>query len=174
MVQLTTSTPVQPGETGLLFTAAEVEAHREELERLLEIRDRDLPRLRRHVRGFVASDVAEEIVQIQEDLAVVEQRISWLEETLREARIVTDVEDGVVSVGRLVEVEYQGSGRVAAYHVTGSALSAGPGSLSAGSPVGRALMGRVAGDVVAADLPTGRVEHLRILAVRPSEVTSWR
>ena len=73
---------------------------------------------------------------------------------------------GVVSVGRLVEVEYQGSGRVVAYHVTGSALSAGPGSLSAGSPVGRALMGRVAGDVVAVDLPTGRVEHLRVLAVR--------
>src|SRR5690242_10172361 len=38
-------------------------------------------------------------------------------------------------------------------------------SVSARSPVGRALMGRRAGDVVSVDLPSGRVEALRIVAV---------
>ena len=39
--------------------------------------------------------------------------------------------------------------------------------MSARSPVGQALMGRRVGDVVAVELPTGRVEELRIVAIAP-------
>jgi transcription elongation factor GreA len=171
----TTATPDQTDTAGLLFTATEHESHRQELERLLEIRDRDLPQLLRQARGFVASDAAEEIAQLQEDIAVVDVRIGWLEELLRHARIVDDtLASGVVSVGCVVDLEYLDSGRVVTYHVAGSALSADTGALSAGSPVGRALIGRRAGDVVEVQLPTGRSERLRVLAVRLGEVTPWQ
>jgi transcription elongation GreA/GreB family factor len=40
--------------------------------------------------------------------------------------------------------------------------------VSVRSPVGRALMGRRAGDVVAIELPSGRVESLQIVAVASS------
>jgi transcription elongation GreA/GreB family factor len=33
--------------------------------------------------------------------------------------------------------------------------------------VGKALIGRIAGEVVAVELPDGRVEELRIVSVRP-------
>jgi len=168
MEHTSASTPTQAKGTGLLFTAAELGAHRQELERLLEIRDRDLPQLLRDARTFVASDTAEEMVQIHEDLAVVEARIGWLDAVLREARVIDDTTaPGLVDIGRETDVEYLGSGKVVTYRVAGSALSAGPGTISAGSPAGRALIGRTAGDVVQVNLPGGHAEHLRVLAVRP-------
>lgn len=168
MEHTSASTPDQAKAAGLLFTAAEFGAHRQELERLLEIRDRDLPQLFRDARTFVASDTAEEMVQIREDLVVVEARIGWLDAVLREARLIDDnVAPGLVGIGRETDVEYVGSGRVVTYRITGGALSAGPGTISAGSPAGRALIGRTAGDVVEVNLPGGRSEHLRVLAVRP-------
>jgi len=49
--------------------------------------------------------------------------------------------------------------------VTGNGGDGAPRTVSARSPVGQALMGRAAGDVVAVELPDGRVEQLRILGV---------
>jgi transcription elongation GreA/GreB family factor len=39
--------------------------------------------------------------------------------------------------------------------------------VSARSPVGRSVMGRRAGDIVSVELPSGRVESLRIVAIAP-------
>jgi transcription elongation factor GreA len=165
----------RPADAGVLLTAAELESHRQALARLVEVRDRDLPQLLRHARTFVASDAAEEIVQLQEDQAVLEARIGRLEELLRDAHVVADdgAATGVVSVGCLVEVEYVRSGKRVAYRVIGTAVPAGTGSLSAGSPVGQALLGHAAGDTVTAALPNGRVERLRVLSVRPGEAAPW-
>jgi len=80
--------PATPHEThprGFVMTPGELESHRRELDRLLEIRDRDLPALLRNARTFVASDAAEEIAQIREDHHVVEARIRQLEELVRKA-----------------------------------------------------------------------------------------
>lgn len=168
MEHVSATTPSQVREAGLLFTAAEFSAHRQELERLLEIRDRDLPQLFRDARTFVASDTAEEIVQIHEDLAVVEARISWLDAILRDAKVISEnVAPGRVDIGRETDVEYVSSGKVVTYRLRGSGLSGGPGAVSAASPVGRALIGRAAGDVVEVKLPGGEAQHLRVLAVRP-------
>jgi Transcription elongation factor, GreA/GreB, C-term len=55
-------------------------------------------------------------------------------------------------------------------HIQGDRLSGiasrtDPDSVSAGSPVGRAVIGRRAGDVVAVELTSGRVESLRVLTI---------
>lgn len=160
----------RPAETeaGPLFTAAELAAYRRELDRLVQIRDHDLPELFRDARTFVAADTAEEIVQIHEDLAVIEARIRRLDETLREARVIDDdAAPELVEIGREIDVEYLDSGKVLTYRVTGSALSSGPGTISAGSPVGRALLGHAVGAVADVRLPGGKAARLRILAVRP-------
>jgi transcription elongation GreA/GreB family factor len=152
-----------------LLTAAEYQAYARKLADLREIRDRDLPALLRDARGFVASDAAEEIAQIQEDYAVVEERIARLEELIRSAQVVrSDAPPDVVSLGRTVHVKYLRTGAVTSYRVAG-VPSIEKGAVSAASPIGRALLGRSPGDLVAVDLPAGRVENLRILAVRPEE-----
>ena len=131
------------------------------------MRDRDLPGLLRDARGFVASDAEEEIAQIREDHVFVETRIARLEALLRDAHVIDDGEaPGMAFPGRVVEVEYTRSGKLASYRIGGAG---GPSTVSAGSPVGQALIGRAAGDVVAVDLPGGRVEELRIVAVARAE-----
>jgi transcription elongation factor GreA len=156
-----------------LLAPAEHAAYVRELEALHQIRERDLPRLLRDARTFVASDAAEEIVQIQEDHNVVEARIARLEELLRTARVADDDQpEDIVCLGRTVEVEYLRTGKVASYRVAGIPLASGNGTVSPGSPIGRALMGRAAGDVVEVELPSGRVEDLRVLRVTEDPCSS--
>lgn len=142
----------------------------EELERLTEIRERDLPGLLRDARTFFADDAAEEIIQIYEDQVVVDDRIRRLEELVRSARVIEDdLAPQVVTLGRSVEVEYLRTGNVRTYRVAGIPAASGSGTVSAASPLGAALMGRSPGDVVAVELPGGRVEELRIRAVLREE-----
>ena len=153
-----------------LLTPEEYGSYAQELDRLSEIRDRDLPDLLREARTFVASDAAEEIIQIQEDQAVVRARIARLEQLLRTAVITDgDAAPGIVSLGCSVEVEYLETGRFATYRVAGVPSSSSSGAVSAASPLGAALMGRPPGERVCVELPHGRIENLRILAVRDNE-----
>ena len=122
----------------------------------------------RAARGFVGADAAEEIAHIREDHAVIDARIARLEDLLRTATVLPDAPaDGLATLGSTVEVEYARTGRRASYRVNGIASGTDARSVSARSPVGRAVMGRRAGDVVSVELPSGRVQSLQILAIAP-------
>jgi transcription elongation factor GreA len=150
-----------------LLTRADYALLRSDLAELRRVRDRDLPELLRDARGFVASDAEEEIAQIREDHVFVETRIAHLEALLDDAQIVTDGEaPGTAFPGRVVDVEYTRSGKVATYRIAGAAGTDGLPTVSAASPLGRALIGRSAGDMVSVELPRGRAEELRLVAVR--------
>jgi transcription elongation factor GreA len=153
-----------------LLTPADYELYRARLEELRRVRDRDLPELLRDARGFVASDAEEEIAQILDDHVFVESRIAQLEALLRDARVVADREaPGIAFPGRVVDVEYTRSGKRATYRIASAGSAARPGTVSAGSPVGQALIGRAGGDLVSFELPNGRAEELRIVAVRGND-----
>jgi transcription elongation factor GreA len=165
---ITDSTARHTDDAVVLLTHAEHARYRHELEQLRRVRDRELPRLLRDLRTYVASDAQEEIAQIEEQDRVAQSRIANLQDLLDGSRIVPDgtVADGVVTVGRTVEVLYLRTGRTTMFLVEGSG-GGGPGTVSARSPVGRALLGRSAGDVIAVELPGGRIERLHVLAVGP-------
>jgi transcription elongation factor GreA len=153
---------------GLVVGASEYARYERELGRLRAARTRELPERLRRARGFVAADAIEEIAHIHEDHAVVDARIARLEDLLRTATVVADAPgDDAVAIGCVVEVEYRRTGRRARYRLSGIAAAADGLSVSARSPVGQALMGRRAGDVVSVELPAGRVEELRIVAIAP-------
>jgi len=139
-----------------LLTRADYERHRAQLDQLRQIRDRDLPSLLRDARGFVSSDAEEEIAQIRDDHVYVEARIAQLEAVLRDARVMP---------GREIEVEYLRTGRRAAYRIGGAGGPGAPRAMSPASPMGQAVIGRAAGDVVSVSLPGGRDEELRIVSV---------
>ena len=151
----------------LLLTRADYERYRAHLDELRRIRDCDLPRLLRDARGFVASDAEEEMAQIREDHIFVEARIAHLDALLRDAHVIADGEaPGIAVLGRVVDVEYTGTGKLATYRIAGAGGAGRPGTVSAGSPVGQGLIGRSRGDLVSVELPDGRAEELRIVAVR--------
>jgi transcription elongation factor GreA len=151
---------------GLVLTADEYAACAEELARLKQIRERDLPDLLREARTFVASDAAEEMIQLHEDQAVVGARIERLEELLRAARVVEDQPvTNVVTLGRRVQVEYRRTGRLTTYRIAGLPAESGSHTVSAASPLGAALLGRSPGDLVKVELPRGRTEDIKIVDV---------
>ena len=150
-----------------LLTRTDHDQYRAQLEELQRVRDRDLPELLRDARGFVASDAEEEIAQIREDHVYVEARIAHLEALLGDAHVISDDDaPGVAFPGRVVDVEYTSSGKRATYRIASAGSAARPGIVSAGSPVGQALIGRARGDRVWVELPNGRGVELRIVAVR--------
>jgi transcription elongation factor GreA len=150
----------------LVVGASEFAEYEEELDRLRAIRARDLPDRMRRARGFVGADAAEEIAHIQVDNAVIDARIARLEDLLRTATVRPEgPADGVATLGCTVEVEYEQTGRRASYRLNGIASGGDARSVSARSPVGRAVMGRRVGDVVSVELPSGRVESLQIVAI---------
>jgi transcription elongation factor GreA len=153
-------------DTRPLISRDERERYQQRLAELRRVRDRDLPHLLRAARGFVANDAAEEIAQIQDDLTVVDARIAQLDAILREARVVDDVSSGAGAVlpGCLVSVRYRYSGREVTY-VVAAVAQPGDAAVSARSPMGQALLGRTAGEIVDVELPAGRHERIEILHV---------
>ena len=161
--------PDHPNSASLL-TRADYAQSRADLDELRRVRDRDLPELLRDARGFVASDAEEEIAQILDDHVFVDARIAHLEALLRDARVVADGDaPDVAFPGRVVDVEYTRNGKLATYRIASVGSAARRGTVSAGSPVGQALIGRAGGDLVSFELPNGRAEELRIVAVRPDD-----
>jgi transcription elongation factor GreA len=149
-----------------IIGASELAEYELELDRLRAIRARDVTDRMRRARGFVGADAAEEIAHIQEDNAVIDARIARLEDLLRRAIVLPDDPPaGVATLGCTVDVEYERTGHRVSYRLSGIAAGGDARSVSARSPVGRALMGRRAGDLVSVELPSGRVEELRMLAV---------
>ena len=94
----------------------------------------------------------------KEDQAFLEGRIQEIEAILRMAVIIEKKQSDLVTVGSHVTIQ-EGDSPPETYHVVG-AKEADPrnGRISNESPIGRALMDHKIGDVVAADVPDGRIE----------------
>jgi transcription elongation factor GreA len=145
---------------------------KEGLERLTEERDH-LFTVRRH-------DVAERIQRAKEmggtvdnaeyeeaknDQAYIEGRILTLDSLIRNARIIEkDTSSDVVHIGSTVQVE-DSRGRKSKYKIIGSAeADPSQGSISNVSPIGKALLGKRAGDVADVAVPAGQIQ-LKVLSI---------
>lgn len=161
--------------------AKEVVVTREGYEKL----EQDLDNLRTVKRKEVADkikvargygDLSEnaEYDAAKEEQAIVEARIADLEATLKVARIIDDNElsHDTVSIGMKVKILAEGDDEEDAeeYDITGSTeADMDLNRISDESPVGAALIGHKAGDVVAVTLPNGNVIDYKILAVSRSK-----
>lgn len=151
------------------MTAAGAQRLREELHRLKHIERPDVINAIAEARA--QGDLSEnaEYDAARERQAFVEGRISELDGTLSNAQVIVPSElnaDGKVVFGATVDIEDLASGAKVTYQIVGD-LEADikQNLISISSPVARALIGKVAGDVVEVNAPSGVIEY-ELLDVR--------
>ncbi len=125
-------------------------------------------------RGYGDLSENAEYDAAKEEQAIIEARIADLEATLKVARIIDDNElsHDTVSIGMKVKILAEGDDEEDAeeYDITGSTeADMDLNRISDESPVGSALIGHKAGDVVEVTLPNGNVIEYKILAVARSK-----
>ena len=151
----------------VILTKEGYENLKQEIEYLSTEKRREVAERIRVAREF--GDIAEnsEYDDAKNEQALVEHRIATLEERLLSARVIEkkDIAKDVVSVGSHVKLRDMGANKTLEYRIVGSAeADPAAGRISNASPVGRALVGHGAGEVVAVATPRGEVAY-RIVAI---------
>jgi transcription elongation factor GreA len=99
-----------------------------------------------------------ELEQAKEEVHRLDDRIYELQEMIGRAQIIEGRNSSVAEPGSTLEVE-DDEGETIVYHLVG-AVEADPGTgrISVESPVGRALVGKRAGERISVQVPAGLVE----------------
>jgi transcription elongation factor GreA len=157
-----------PGDTYL--TTDGLRALEEELDQLRSVR-----RLEIAARIQDAKEVGDlenaEYEEAKSEQAFVEGRIQDLEAMIHNAIIIPDhsrsgKKSDTVELGSIVKVERLGSRKAETYTIVGSTeTSPADGKISNESPLGKALLGKAAGDEVQFTVPAG-VQRFKIVSVR--------
>ena len=152
----------------VILTAEGHDKLRDEIEYLSTVKRREVAERIKQAREF--GDIAEnsEYDDAKNEQAMLEHRISMLEERLKGARVVAknDAPKGVVAVGTKVRLRDLDAKETIEYHIVGSA-EANPAEhkLSNESPVGKAIMGKKKGEIVEVAAPRGSLKY-KIMEVK--------
>ena len=152
----------------VILTAEGHDRLKEEIEYLSTVKRREVAERIKQAREF--GDIAEnsEYDDAKNEQAMLEHRISMLEERLKGARVVAkaDAPKGVVAVGTKVRLRDLDAKVTIEYHIVGSA-EANPAEhkLSNESPVGKAIMGKKKGEIVEVAAPRGSLKY-KIMEVK--------
>lgn len=143
-----------------------------ELDSLRERRSREIPARLRAAREFGDPVDNDEYLAVREDEAMLAARIARLEDILMRA-VVIDPADGddAVAIGSHVSVVDVDTGETLEYEIDGAHDARRPKTVSALSPVGKALLGRSPGDHVRIELPNRRARELKLREIRPMPAT---
>jgi transcription elongation factor GreA len=128
---------------------------------------REIPARLRVAREFGDMANNDEHWAIREEEAVLAARIARLEDILARATEVdhSDVEDSVTVGSTVTAVDVDTRERLE-YVIESAHGVFTPGTVSAISPVGRALLGRRVGELVSVDLPHGRRREFELRKIR--------
>jgi transcription elongation factor GreA len=141
---------------------------KDELELLSTAKRREVADRIKEAREF--GDIAEnsEYDDAKNEQAMLESRIATLQEKLRLASVIdsNEISTDVVGIGSVVHVKDEKTGKSVKYTIVGSSeASPEQAKLSNESPVGRALIGRKRGEIVAVQVPRGPARKLKITKI---------
>ena len=162
------ASPASHVDDDLLVTAEGYRRLRADLEALRTVRRAALTEQLREAREDSDPDNPV-LFDLLEEQAQLEGRISLLEAQFAGAQVVRPEGNGAAAIGSSVRVRHCDSGDVADYDLVGSIeAGVGDGRVTVGAPVGRALLGRVAGETVLVETPRGpkQLEILSVAAAR--------
>lgn len=151
----------------VILTEEGLKQLQEEVNYLSNVKREEVAERIRQAREF--GDITEnsEYDDAKNEQALLEHRISTLQEKLRRARVIkeSEIDTDRVSVGSTVTLRDKKAGDIRIYTLVGSA-EADPlkARLSNESPVGQAIIGKQVGDIVTVTIPVGALD-LEILAI---------
>lgn len=146
----------------VLLTSEGLQKLQDELDNLKNVRRKENTEALKVAKSFGDLSENSEYDEAKNEQAEIEARIAEIENMLKNVEIID--EDGigtdVVSAGTRVNVKDLDDGEVAEYLIVGS-TEADPmkGKISDESPLGSALLGHKAGDVVVVEAPMGKIEY---------------
>jgi len=152
----------------VILTQEGLEKLQTELEDLSKRKRAEVAERIKAAREF--GDISEnsEYDDAKNEQAMLEARISALEEKLRSASVIdsSDLGTDVVRVGSIVHVKDQKTGKSQTYTIVGSAeANPAEAKLSNESPVGKALLGNKRNAIVDIALPNGKKRKLKITKI---------
>lgn len=107
-----------------------------------------------------------EYTEAKRDLGHLQSRIRYLEKQLKYAEIVEKQDDGLVDLGKSVELRFDDDDEVETYQVVGRMeADLALGKVSFDSPLGQAIMKQAAGTTVTVEAPAGNYQ-VTIVAVK--------
>ena len=146
----------------VLLTNEGLQKLQDELDNLKNVRRKENTEALKVAKSFGDLSENSEYDEAKNEQAEIEARIAEIENMLKNVEIID--EDGigtdVVSAGTKVNVKDLDDGEVAEYLIVGS-TEADPmkGKISDESPLGTALIGHKAGEVVVVEAPMGKIEY---------------
>ncbi len=137
----------------------------EELSYLKNVKRKEVTEAIRIALGFGDLSENSEYDEAKTEQAKVESRIVELEEMLKNIVVVSEITTDVVNVGSKVRVYNEKWDEEILYSIVGS-TEADPlqNKISDMSPIGKAIMGRKAGETVVVETPQGHV-NVRVLEI---------
>ncbi len=154
-------------EQDVILTREGLEQLEQELENLRSVKRTEVKE--RLKEAIALGDLSEnsEYDDAKNEQAFMEGRILELEKMIRNAKVIEDdtQEEGVISVGSLVKVKDIEFDEINEYRLVGT-VEADPmnNRISNESPVGRALLGHKAGEIIDVEVPAGIIK-LEILEI---------
>ena len=150
------------------MSAAGLKAMQEELEYLKTVRRKELAEEIKEARSHGDLSENSEYDEAKNTQGLVENRITELEQMIKNAVVIDESELSVetVSVGTHVTIQETGEDETEEYDIVGR-TEADPlnGKISDESPVGHALLGRAVGAKTEVLLPTGHTVEYTVLAI---------
>jgi transcription elongation factor GreA len=152
----------------VILTPEGLEKLKTELDTLSTDRRREVAERIKEAREF--GDISEnsEYDDAKNEQAMLEARIASVQEKIRMATVIEpdDLSTEVVTVGSVVHVKDEDTGKLVTYTIVGSAeAKPAENRLSNESPVGRALLGRKREDLVSVQVPKGPARKLTITKI---------
>ncbi len=140
------------------LTPEKFEELKKELEHLKTVRRKEVAESLEYARSLGDLTENAEYQEARDMQSAIEERIGYLEQVIKEAKIVAhDKKGGVVGLGSKVTIQKQKETNKHTYQIVGSEeANIHEGKLSYLSPLGEALMGKATGDVFTFETPSGK------------------
>ena len=147
------------------MTREEYQLLRDELEILKTVERNEISEKIRIARGFGDLSENSEYDEAKNDQARLEARISRLEEQLKNVSIVEHINTDAVAIGTkvvLLDMEY---GEEIEYRIGSSATGSSEDVITVDSPVGRAIIGKKAGEIAEIETPSKKTYQMKIVSI---------
>ncbi|MBY0310094.1 transcription elongation factor GreA [Patescibacteria group bacterium] len=148
-------------ETQAFLTSEKFDELKKELEHLKTVRRKEVAESLEYARSLGDLSENAEYQEARDMQAAIEERIGYLEKTIKEAKIVAhEKKGGAVGLGSIVVIQKDKDKDSRTYTIVGSdEANIHEHKLSYLSPLGEALMGKTKGDEFTFDTPAGKQKY---------------